>query len=87
MKYFHLTENKITIYQKLWDIATSVKRYIQHWMPVLEKPKINNLPFHLSKLVKGKWGKRNKAEINDTGKKKTIEKNTKPEAVTLKKKK
>ena len=56
-------------------------------MPVLEKPKINNLPFHLSKLVKGKRGKRNKAEINDTGKKKTIEKNTKPEAVTLKKKK
>ena len=42
-------------------------------MPILEKPKINNLPFHLSKLVKGKRGKRNEAEINDTGKKKTIE--------------
>ena len=43
-------------------------------MPILQKPKINNLPFHLSKLVKGKRGKRNKAEINDTGKKKTREK-------------
>ena len=48
-------------------------------MPILEKPKFNNLPFHLSKLMKGRRGKRNKAEINDTGKKKTIEKNNKTE--------
>lgn len=43
-------------------------------MTILEKPKINNLPFHLSKLVKGKRRKRNKAEINNTGKKKTRDK-------------
>ena len=43
-------------------------------MPILQKPKINNLPFHLSKLVKGKRGKRNKAEINHSGKEKTREK-------------
>ena len=56
-------------------------------MPILEKPKINNLPFHLSKLVKGKRGKRNKAEINDTGKKKTIEKNNKTRSCNSKEKK
>jgi len=56
-------------------------------MPILEKPKINNLPFHLSKLVKGKRGKRNEAEINDTGKKKTIEKNNKTRSCNSKEKK
>lgn len=53
-------------------------------MPILEKPKFNNLPFHLSKLVKGR---RNKAEINDTGKKKTIEKNNKTRSCNSKEKK
>lgn len=56
-------------------------------MPILEKPKFNNLPFHLSKLMKGRRGKRNKAEINDTGKKKTIEKNNKTRSCNSKEKK
>ena len=55
-------------------------------MTILEKPKINNLPFHLSKLVKGKEEKEIKQKLI-TLEKRRLEINNKTRSCNSKEKK
>lgn len=83
IKYFELNENENTTYQNVWDIMKAVLRgriitlntYIRK-----ERPKINNLSFHLKKEEQYKLRKRKLIIIliikfrahNATGNKKSI---------------
>ena len=62
-KYLETNDNENTMTKNLWDSAKAVLRgkfiAIQSYLKKQEKPKINNLTFHLKQLQKEKQQQKN----------------------------